>query len=387
MYLDKKGETIMGDKISRSLHMPCLYKLDSSGRIRAWNIEMILTASGVTYYTQKHGLLNGKMQETSTFVVSGKNIGKANETTPWEQCQSEALSLWQKQKDRKGYSEVVPTSKPLRPMLAQKYDSSKMPEFKSVCVQPKLDGIRCLAYLDGNQVVLVSRQGKRFTALKHIEDSVYNTLRQHPEVILDGELYSHQYRDNFQVLVSAIKRDDPSVDSKFVQYHIYDMISNIDFIWRSAWLEENVVIDENIWLVNTDLAVGHNSVLECYSRYIDMGYEGIMVREQLGEYEINKRSKYLLKHKEFMDDEFEIVDAYENKGKQEGQCTLICRTKEGATFGVKPKGTDAEREKYWVQWKNGELRGKKMTVRFFAWTTSTPSVPRFPVGIAIRDFE
>jgi hypothetical protein len=126
---------------------PTLYKLDASGSVREWTIQV--DGSQVhPRYTVIHGLKDGQLQETSTEIKSGKNFGKANETSSYEQAISEATSLWMKQRDRKGYSENIPTTKQLRPMLAKSYnepdDFDKLKDGKHIkypCFgQPKLDG-------------------------------------------------------------------------------------------------------------------------------------------------------------------------------------------------------------------------------------------------------
>ena len=104
-----------------------------------------------------------------------------------------------------------------------------------------------------------------------------------------------------------------------------------------------------------------------------------------GIYKLGHRSYDLLKVKDFQDAEFEIIGGYENKGGQTGQCTLVCKTADGTEFGVKPEGTSEQRKWYW---KNlDSIIGKKLTVRFFSWTTSKYPVPRFPIGVGIRDYE
>lgn len=369
---------------------PTLFKMDSKGKIRMWKIYVGEDDIG-PFYEQEHGLVDGAHIVNRTHVLEGKNVGKINETTPLEQAISEAQSLWNKKKDRSGYSESQPSSIPIRPMLATKYDPNKA-KFP-LYVQPKLDGVRCLIYYDGADIILESRQGKRFTALSHlVTQSMRNFFLQHPSVVLDGELYNHDLHDDFQKLISAIKRDKPSDYTDQIQYHIYDMFDkdNLDMKYEDRLYFIGCHISnkvDHVYTVDTEYALNNNDVQLFHKKYISQGYEGIILRNPIGTYDINKRSKHLQKHKEFIDYEFAIVDAYENKGKQAGQCTFICVTNDGNTFGVKPKGTDEEREEYWRAWNRGELKGKMLTVRFFSWTTGDNPVPRFPVGIAIRDYE
>ena len=117
-----------------------------------------------------------------------------------------------------------------------------------------------------------------------------------------------------------------------------------------------------------------------YDEFIKFGYEGAIVRNMLGYYKVDGRSADLQKVKEFQDQEFPIVDAYENKGKQVGQCTFVCKMPDGTTFGVKPKGTSEERERYWRDWRDNVIKiGSLLTVSYFNMTTSDHPVPRFPI--------
>ncbi len=379
-------DTQMNDE----LLYPTLFKMTSTGKIQEWNIRIKMT-SGVCQYIIDHGYIGGKIQTKPTIVHTGKNIGKANETTTWKQCKLEAESLWTKQRDRKGYSVDIPSAKPLRPMLAKNYTKDshhiKFPAY----VQPKLDGIRCLAMYRDGEVVLVSRTGNRRTSLKHIEKALEPIFKTNPDIILDGELYNHELKDNFQTIVSAIKRDEPSQDTDLIEYHVYDIVeSDIDYVIRKAVLRKVLDLTDPISPVRGVLTVcvnDKNDVEMQYGRFTNLGYEGTMVRNVKGGYKINGRSADLQKYKEFMDAEFRIVDAIENKGTQVNQCTFICETDQGTRFGVKPKGDSVCREQYWTDWKAGKLHGKMLTVRFFEWTTSKESVPRFPIGMYIRDFE
>jgi ATP-dependent DNA ligase len=367
-----------------------LYKLDSTGKVRQWGIQAKEDDDGF-YYEQIHGVVGGKLQSTSTRINEGKNVGKSNETDARHQCVSEARSLWLKQRDRKGYTESIPTEKP-QPMLAKSYkDNGKKITWPAFC-QPKLDGIRCAMTIDmdGN-ITFKSRQNKEFKSLGHIADAVRPLLPQLEGfygMTFDGELYNHELKQDFQTLVSLIKRDHPSSRSNLIEYHVYDIYHDDDFINRNTLLKKSEIFGaECIKYVPTTEVHNLEAFLEEYQNFVGLGYEGAMLRNALGPYECNRRSPNLQKYKEFLDAEFKIVGAYENVGKQAGQCTFECITRDGAVFGVKPRGTDAQRKQMWTDFQQGNLTDKYMTVRFFAWTTSILPVPRFPVGIAIRDYE
>jgi DNA ligase-1 len=374
---------------------PTLYKMTSTGAIQMWNIRVETYDHPAWQYIITHGQYGGKLQETSTIVATGKNKGRTNETGIWEQCCKEADSLWTKQKDRKGYTETIPKEKPLRPMLAKSYDKDGH-HIKFPCyIQPKLDGIRCLAKRTKKGVDLISRQGKVFKSLPHIEKQL---MWMDVGTILDGELYVHG--EEFQEIISAVKRDTPSKKSGKVEYHVYDMIDNNNYANRIQWLIDRLprklstfitqirgIRLKSIYVVETYTAINNKEIWHKHKLFTQDGYEGAIVRNAFGKYKINGRSSDLQKVKKFIDMEFEIIGAEENKGKMAGQCSFICKTKGGATFKVKPKGDEALRRQYWNEWQAGVLMGKMLTVRFFSWTTSEKPVPRFPIGIVVRNYE
>lgn len=378
--------------MSTTFALSPLYKMDSKGKIRVLNVYHGSDERG-WFYEQEHGLLGGKLQFSRTYV-EGKNTGRANATTDEQQAEKEAESKWKQKRDRSGYSETIPEDKPMMPMLAQSHDKYGHKISYPAFIQPKLDGIRCFIHVDGDNVKLVSRTGKEFQSLGHIADAVRvlsDSIGEHEPFILDGELYNHDFKEDFQGLVSAIKRDSPSDNTHLVQFHCYDYVAEgkdfedriVELQHMDQWLED---VDA-IQIVPTFGVDNLDEVVEQNSLWLEDGYEGSMIRNAKGGYQPNRRSPDLQKYKSFIDQEFEIVGAYQNKGKMENQCTFTCITKDGAEFGVKPMGTEAQREQYWIDFQAGKLTGKMLTVKFFEWTTSENPVPRFPVGVCVRDYE
>ena len=378
-----------------------LYKLDSKGKIREWNIE-VYTYPSIPKYVITHGLMNGKQQEKTQEVHQGKNIGRANETTPQEQCILEAQSKWEQQKDRRGYTIEIPTEKRFGPMLAKSYakpgtDITDLKDGKHIefpCYyQAKLDGIRCLTSMENGSVILRSRRKKQFLAMIHIGVELDFILRDNPDVVLDGELYVHGW--DFQRLTSAIKRDEPNHDSCKVQYHIYDCYDKncLDrtFQERMVFLHGilssvNTTVHDTIEVVFAHSIV-QNEIEATLDLYTNKGYEGIMLRNKKGVYKVDGRSKDLQKCKLFIDEEFEIIGAVENVKKQ-GTCSFVCVTAEGYEFKCMPEGSDEQRQQYWNDWQDERIiKGDQLTCRFFSWTTSDRPVPRFPIGVSIRDYE
>jgi DNA ligase-1 len=369
---------------------PTLYKKSSTGKISQWTI-IANSGEDDASYTVEFGYVDGQKQKTTVRVATGKNIGKKNETTPYEQACAEAESKWTKQLD-KGYIEVLSTvskakADRLSPMLAYSYDDYAH-KIKWPCYwQVKIDGCRAMAYRDSDgDVILQSRQGKTFYAMTHLVKEIEKILPKKSKLVLDGELYTHG--EEFQELIHLIKRDEPHEDSKKVEYHIYDCYDQehpeLTFGQRLKILN-SMIFNSPLQLVKTEELHRETDMKKVKEWAKKNGYEGIMLRNAAAPYKLGHRSQDLLKVKEFQDAEFEIVGAYENKGKMENQCTLVCKTKDGIEFGVKPEGNTEMREWYW---KNiDKIKGKMLTVRFFSWTTSKNSVPRFPIGVSVRDYE
>ncbi len=359
---------------------PPLYKMDSKGKIREWNI--CADENVYPFYEVQHGLKSGQKTGSYTEIKEGKNIGRANETTAWDQCVSEAESLWTKQRDRKGYSETIPTSVPHRPMLAQSYDKHKK-KIKFPCyAQNKLDGIRCLGSKEG----LISRQGKQFKSIPHIHGAVKSIVG-NTGVVLDGELYVHG--EEFQEICSAVKRDEPSPKSSLIEYHVYDLISDDDYEVRQKKLQKMLIgYVGSIVLVKSKEIQCETEIDLCWKEATDIGYEGIMLRNKKGPYKINGRSHDLQKFKKFIDMEFIVINASQNKGKLRNTCSFTLKTKEGNEFSAMPEGSQEHREQLWQDWKDGTIKeGDKATIKFFSWSTSKNKVPRFPILRNFRNYE
>ncbi len=363
---------------------PTLYKMTSTGAIQEWKIEVMdhFIPDHPTY-TIRYGQVDGKKIIANTKFLTGKNIGKANETTALEQCALEARSHWNKQKDRKGYTEKIPTEKPLRPMLALKYKDHghkiKFPCYGSL----KLDGIRALAKKENGKVKLFSRLNKEFLVLDHIVEKLTPIMKDGD--IWDGELYNHDI--DFQEIISAVKRDEKKESTELIQYWVYDKISNKDFQIRFSELGQSIPLSCSIIKIVHNIICDEDELVGHHNDFVNRGFEGMMIRNLKGPYKINGRSKDLQKYKAFTDEEFKIIGV--KKVKTEGMCSFICETKIGATFDCMPKGSGVVRRKYFTDWNSGKIKkGDLLTVEFFGWTTTeSGSVPRFPTGKGVRDYE
>lgn len=266
-------------------------------------------------------------------------------------------------------------------MLAQNFSKHSDKITYPAYVQPKLDGIRCIAIHKDGKCTLWSRNQKPITSMPHLIEqieSVYKSI----DIILDGELYNHKFKSNFSKIVSLVKQQEPDKDHELVQYHIYDLIdSDQSFIDRISTLEVDLP-SKYLHLVSTELVADVSEVTSKFKNFREKGFEGLMIRNANSLY-VNKRSFDLQKVKEFDDAEFEIIGIKEGKGKLLGHVgSFVCKTKKGNEFCVKMTGDTNQLKEYFINhnlWKN-----KLLTVQYQG-LTGKENVPRFPIGLRFKE--
>lgn len=366
--------------------MKTLYKLNNNGKLLQWDIVV-----EENMYWAVYGQVGGKLQADTPTVCEGKNVGKANETTPEEQALLEAKAKYKKQIDMKGYVEDIDEVEKFvfTPMLAHPYDKygKKLPH-KLSC-SPKMDGLRCYITKDG----AYSRNGNIWVSTKYIEDSLKSIFEVYPTLVLDGELYCHKLHDDFNKIVSLAKKTKHISDSDWVEiknkleYHVFDCYfrdePNMTFKNRYEFLQKNIFACHfnNIILVKSYDAT-KDDFHTLFQKFIEDGYEGIMLRDPESVYEC-KRSYGLQKYKEFQDNEFEIVDIEGGSGNRSGMFGRMILTCDVGVFEANARGNE---EYYRELLQNKEQYiGKMATVRFQNYTPE--GIPRFGVVITIRDYE
>ncbi len=384
------------DPFANDLKLPTLYKKTSTGAIQYWHISVIENSdhsTGYDIYT-RYGQVNGKEQETFDSILEGKNVGKANETTPKQQAESEAKSQWEKKK-KKGYVDSIQAAQAgeldelitggIEPMLAQSF-SKHGHKIKYPCyTQPKLDGIRCVAIVKDGVCTLWSRTRKPITSCPHIIQELEAAFETR-DITLDGELYNHEYKSNFEKIVSLVRQEEPAEGHELVQYHVYDLIAGDVFGNRNVRINQIFQNFEFFSLkqVVTKAVFEEGEVMDFFEEFTALGYEGAMLRNSESSY-VNKRSYDLQKVKEFDDAEFQIVGIEEGRGKLTGHVgAFVCKTGDGKTFLAKMSGDTGKLADYF---RNHSLwNGKRLTVQYQG-LTGKEGVPRFPVGLRIREEE
>ncbi len=369
------------------MKFPILYHKGKSGATWQWKIW----TEGDTIFTE-HGQIGGTLQRTPGIKCEAKNVGRANETTPAEQADREAKSMWTNKVERK-YSETVEDAQEevFLPMLAHSFKDPKKPGVFNkkakypLDIQPKLDGARAMAFWDGDRIVLGTRGGKEWEAPIHIIRELEKVLLK--DMVLDGELYIHGVL--FEDIASWTKKIYP--ETARLEYHVYDMPINAfgeNREWKyrkielATWFAFNA---KHLKMVKPVPVVGvaknAQEVLEWEEKLVEQGYEGAMGRNAEGKYLFGHRSHDLLKVKSSVDDEYKIVRFEHGVGKFERSVIWFCVTPGGKEFKVVPKTTQEKREEYYRDGK--KYIGEWLKVRYQNLTKD--NIPRFPRGVGFRD--
>lgn len=365
--------------------LPMLYKKTSTGKIQTWEVVV----RGATMYSES-GQLGGKKVKSEDTIKAGKNIGKANETSREEQAVLEAESRWRGKK-KKGYVECLDDASNdvvsdyveggIIPTLAHQFEKREKDIVFPCAAQPKLDGIRSTYTGQDN---MWSRTRKKQISVPHVPRALAATGFR----MTDGELYNHELKHDFEKITHIVgQKKTPTDNHEIVEYHVYDIPSDKLFRDRiKDLIKLGQIVGQNspIKVVETVICVDKEDLLAYREECLEKGYEGCMVRNLDAPYE-NKRSKHLQKLKIMEDAEFEIVGVNEGRGKLTGSAgSFICKTSTGDEFDAKLKGKLADLEEYWVNKDN--YIGKQLTVQFQGYTNKN-NVPRFPVGLRIREPE
>lgn len=414
-----------------------LFAVSKTGRILVVYIE-VQQSTNSSYIFVHSSIYNGKIKTNKTIVSKGKNIGKSNATTHFEQAILEAESKFNKKK-KEGYKTLFDlklTDKEggwfgneinyfdrenflkdaigkyntdhnnrLKPMLASK-QHRKM-KYPAYC-QPKLNGVRCLAFYEEGKFRLFSREGEEYKVAHILDDlnhfgedalKVWHVLNNTaitgiadkslaPDrlVFLDGEIYEHG--KPLQDIVHCVKT--PNLETPNLSYYIYDIGTiAIPQEKRYTYLETLSKIykdNKSLNFVYPHMTKQVNNLsegLDMRDRFINNGYEGAIIRSTNANYEFSFRSKDLMKLKKDVSAEFEVIGVSLKDDRPAHDFVWVCKTPKGLNFEVKPHGTEKERTSYYNNYE--EYIGKSLQLSFFEYTKD--KIPFHITSVTIRDYE
>ena len=285
-----------------------------------------------------------------------------------------------------------------KPMLAYPVSAKPIDYSKPVFMQPKLDGVRCLIQLNRSQivgcptteVVAYSRTGKEWKNIEHILEDLMPFFEKHPNVVLDGELYNHDFKDDFEEIISMVRKTKPTHKDRQkslmnVEFHCYDIVNKkMKFSTRDNWIAKNIPTTYCIKHLITLHVSDELSAKTGHQMNLDAGYEGSIVRLDTP-YQC-KRSHSLRKFKDFQDAEANIVGYEEGKGKRTGTLgKFLMQDDDGVQFGC-PPGKGYNYKDLALMLENiHEYMGQRATFTFFERTKAGSY--RHPLFKCIRNYE
>ena len=329
--------------------MERLIHKDKMNRERYTDIRVDKLIDGTADIVKVSGIVgNDKFTESRTNVKTG-----------YEKALKRAQTMWNNEHTK--CNQVLP-------MLANKWDDRKKYISEPFYVQPKLDGVRLLVSKDGG----ISRTGKIVPGTeilgRGLEEGQY----------VDGEAFDPKL--DFEELTSTFKTDPLKL-----KFHVFDYfdLNKLNMTFEERWEKVKSLKNPQYEYVKTTLVMLRDDVPHIHKQHVEEGHEGTMIRDKDSVYEVGQRSNYLLKFKDFQTEEYEIIGAKTGHGRDADAVVWVCKTQDDREFTVRPEGTIAQREE---NYKNREkFMGKMLTVRFQNLTAL--GVPRFPVGVVVRDYE
>jgi len=402
------------------------YTTDSKGRVRQWHcwagqkdgVNGIFYTDGLVNMSEKDDF---KLKEPTFKEAKEKNVGKTNYLSP----KAQAIKMVEQEvgkKDRKNYFKTIQEAKDNKlwlPMLCpagmvwSEYKTKPHVVFP-VLASNKLDGARCNILIHKGAIHLQTRSGKQWLNFEHLrkDPAIVEFMKDYPNIILDGEVYNHEYKDSFEELMSVFRKTKPTdadreTSERVARYHIYDVYdkNNPDLnafqrqqlllgIIEEYFQECKYIVPEFSKVVKTE-----EEFDTFHEEALAEGYEGTILRIIDGPYDVDKRSKNLLKRKEKFDAEFRITDIVEGKGTNKGiASTIYIDLGENAGMNANHKASlvacvqDAGMAKGWNHEKCKDLLdnrdkyiGKMATIEYFEITAHGKL--RFPKFKTVRDYE
>ena len=274
----------------------------------------------------------------------------------------------------------------IKAMLAYKVGKKEVDWSEKVFVQPKLDGVRCVFTKDG----AFSRTGKQFKNIAHLEEDLEDFFNDNPNSILDGELYNHDLKHDFEKIISLVRKTKPTDEDRLeagnlVQYHVYDTIAEgVGYEDRYNWLRINLPIYRTMTLIANTKVDSYDEAKMLHDVHLAQGYEGSMLRTN-GFYE-QKRSYNLQKFKDFHDTEATITGYEEGKGKRQGTLGKFLMTDdEGIQFGCPPGKGYTYKDLENMLLNIHDYIGQRATFTYFQRTQAGSY--RHPLFKALRNYE
>tara|TARA_R110002096_G_scaffold209190_1_gene396074 strand:- start:2006 stop:2704 length:699 start_codon:yes stop_codon:yes gene_type:complete len=230
--------------------------------------------------------------------------------------------------------------------------------------------------------------------VKHIEESLKDYFEQNPAMVLDGELYNHNLRNDFEKIISLVRKQKPTDEDrsearKLTQYHVYDytntsMSDMVNYKYRLNQLTCSDIYTSSIHYVESRRVKSMKQAKDFHTRKLAEGYEGSILRTNTP-YK-HGRSWGLMKFKDFHDAEATIVDYQEGKGKRLGTIgKFIMQDDDGNVFGCPPGKGYNYTDLKWILKDIHKYMGQRATFTYFERTKAGSY--RHPLFKTLRNYE
>jgi hypothetical protein len=416
-YINININTMSNQKINRIIEQsketgvfPMLYYKNVSGKLRFWKIEVDSNDDGHGIITIRYGEVGTKNPRAKiTIVKEGKNIGRSNETTPYEQALKTASERFIK-KSNEAYLDIKDIPDPrkadvIRPMLVTKYTNTSRKRGKKIkmsfpCyIQKKRDGVRCLTTLRDNKIFLYSRHGKTYINCPHIVEELklcYARVKNDTHLHLDGELYSHgmalQTLRGIAMRSVNLDTEENTRERLQIEFHIFDCLYTnylkLNYKWRLGHITKflkkgNKDTYKYLKLVDTDIVKSEDEMIMKTKEYVRNGYEGTILRDPNGVYELGSsttggRSYSVQKYKLENEERALILGIDESPNHGKYGYVFVCRTeKTYKTFRMTGIGTEEYKKE--VLASKDQYRG--CYIRYKYTNMTKQEIPSVPVPI------
>lgn len=361
------------------------------------NLGITKTSSTTSTLSETNNSTKVKVENVNNFV---QDVKKIKPMLAFDYKLKQNKLIWEKDEKEK----LLKKLKDEKKFHNQYFDATE-----GIFIQPKVDGIRCIVYLDAktDRVVAFSRNCKQFMFLENQKKEFYNFLKpfynKGQEIILDGEFYTHKTKlpsgeileanKNFNFISSCckIKLNKPNDNEDLINYYVFDVIDNTKNQVERFKILNNLFTSASkgsklkyIKLCPIKTIDSEDELEKVFEEYYAEGYEGIMLRDPTSLYE-DKRSIHLLKYKNSYDEDFVIVGAEEGAGTREGCVIWKCETDKGVGFScTMGNGCSVEEQQEYFD-NYPDYIGSKLVVKY--QELSEDGVPRFPVGLKIKNEE
>ena len=405
--------------LKKNIETNYLTKRDSNGKIRCAHLELEEAIENEKYVihrtTYQYG---GKHTSQPDIIITEGKVKRS----PLAQAILQYNAKLKEYKD-KGYKELdknpeeysVSEINELLPevntdsngfakhMLAKSSDKVKQSSIDKVkywFASRKIDGVRASFYWNGKKILTASRGGGTYEySTQHITQNpkFIEFFKKHPDYVLDGELYKHGKQ--LQEISGAARLEKNAVNCDWLEYYIYDiMLPNITFYDRLQILKEikeelNLSFNPykeweedglQVQMVPQEKVSGYDAIMDLHNKYVEEGWEGVVIRNPDKVYGFGKRTNDMIKLKMYKDSEFKVIN-YELGLRGTEDMVFICETPAGNTFKAKPLGDRLTKEEY-VENFEKYYKNHTATVKYFYYSNGGDEQTGVPLQPALKSF-